>query len=254
MVQSRLLLQFPELVHGFSTKEDGSLAVPRSGAVSLEQVINNRHAFLDALGIDMVDLVLAKQLHGNKVAKVTPGHRGRAEENESPFAEADGLWTTDPTTYLAIFAADCLPVFFYDPAERRTAAVHAGWRGIAAEIIPEAVQQLKIAGSSLKSLYVWIGPHIHVCHYQMDKEADSYVEKEAAFGHQEGAIVEREGIEFLDLTRLAMQQLESQGVPTDQIEVGPCTACQSDHYYSYKASFGKLPGLMMGTIGIRNNQ
>ncbi len=41
----------------------------------------------------------------------------------------DGLVTDEPNLPLLIYAADCVPLYFYDPIHHAIGLSHAGWRG-----------------------------------------------------------------------------------------------------------------------------
>ena len=56
---------------------------------------------------------------------------------------ADGSWTDQPSVVCAVMTADCLPVLLCDRAGTRVAAVHAGWRGLAAGVIESTVAELR---------------------------------------------------------------------------------------------------------------
>ena len=54
--------------------------------------------------------------------------------------EGDALVTRDPRLALRVVTADCVPVLL--ATETAIAAVHAGWRGLAAGVISAAVERL----------------------------------------------------------------------------------------------------------------
>lgn len=242
MIQSKLLSARPGLIHGFSTKDDSNMAVKNVKQVD-EQLSMNREQFFTRLGIDTENVVLSKQVHGDDIFVVT--------RNELPFASADALLTRESNIYLAVFAADCLPIFLFDPLSHTIGAVHAGWRGIAKNIIGRTLDQLIKIGARVEQILVWIGPHIKECHYDLDPARESYRGKVAAFTPVEGAIVRRGSKQFLDLTSVAMRQLTKQAVETFHIEVSPhCTACRPDLFYSYHRNPEEMGGIMMGVIGL----
>lgn len=257
MIQSELLKKLPDLAHGFSEKRDGNLSLKASELKGLTPVIQtqtfkNRQRFLDQLGIAMDDIVLGRQTHSDTVEVVTIKHKSLAKSNESPFRSADTLVTAKPDIYLTLFTADCLPIFIADQHSNNIAAIHAGWRGLAKDIIQKTLSKMRGLGSMENDLLVWIGPHIKVCHYLLDPKSSSYEEKKQAFGDQADVIARRNNQEFLDLTKVAMRQLETAGIAKEQIEVSTdCTACHSDRFFSYHESQGNVSGIMMGVIGRR---
>jgi hypothetical protein len=230
MIQSQLLLRFSELRHGFSERSDGSMGLKFTDDPG--QTPARRAAFLKKIGFTLDQLATNDQQHGTRIVKV--------EQPTQEIELADGLLSVRPNVALGIKVADCLPIFFYDPTTGNQAAIHAGWRGLTQGIIEKVVSDLVAQGSSPNDLYVWIGPHIRVCHYRNDPASPSYQQKVDFFGPSE----------FLDLTREAVRQLEGQGIEQQHVDAdSDCTACHPERYYSYYASHGQPGGLMLGVLG-----
>lgn len=82
-----------------------------------------------------------KQVHGSDIVE--------ARDGTSPTA--DGQYTSDLELALVVQTADCLPILMAGP--ERIVAVHAGWRGIAAQILEQASRHGKMT-------FAAIGPHI----------------------------------------------------------------------------------------------
>src|SRR5271169_1005753 len=101
------LQAFKWLAHGFGTRHTGS-APP--------------------------DFATLRQVHSNLVLVAEhPGHCG----------EADALVTNCPGLSISIRTADCYPIFLADARNRAVAAVHAGWRGTAAQIVGKALEKMQ---------------------------------------------------------------------------------------------------------------
>ena len=73
------------------------------------------------------------QVHGCGVAE---GGRDR------PGCEADAVYTRLPGRVCAVLTADCLPLLMADRAGTVAAAVHAGWRGLAAGVVESAIERM----------------------------------------------------------------------------------------------------------------
>ncbi|MCZ7532958.1 MAG: polyphenol oxidase family protein [Acidimicrobiia bacterium] len=115
--------------------------------------LNAREAIAAELGISS-DWALMNQVHGSRVVSVsTPGSVG----------EADGLATTVPMLALVAGTADCVPVGLV--GDHSVAVVHAGWRGVASEIIVNAIDA--IVGFRDHPHTAVIGPHIGPCCYEV---------------------------------------------------------------------------------------
>jgi len=92
----------------FSNRHDGNMSFCHGEMAS---VLANRKIFAKE-GIDASGLVCAKQSHGNTVAVVTEADAGKgAFDAESAIPGVDALITNRRKVPLAVFTADCLPVF-----------------------------------------------------------------------------------------------------------------------------------------------
>lgn len=125
-----------------------------------------------------------KQVHGNTVVfpkdfqgmalrvsnseHLGSEHSGSEPEMELP--SADGLVTDGYEQAVWVCSADCTPVLIADVQSGQVAAIHSGWRGTAAKIVPQAVQQLQQQGSAIANLRVAMGPAIAGEVYQVSVE------------------------------------------------------------------------------------
>jgi len=92
-----------------------------------------------------------------------------SEATTEPWPEADGLVSDGGGQSLWVCGADCTPVLLADPASGRVAACHAGWRGMAAGILREAVGRLTAAGADPGALLVALGPAVSGRHYPVER-------------------------------------------------------------------------------------
>jgi YfiH family protein len=241
MTHASNLLQFSELIHCFTDRTDGNMGLlERLDEAAKAGAPTNREAVCQRLGISAHDIVRGKQVHGAEIGEVTAAHRGLFVNNDTPFESADAFITNQSNLFLAIFSADCLPLLVYDPTTKEVAAIHAGWQGLSKQIVRKVIERFP----EPHRLQVAIGPHIKKCHYRLDPAVESYQAKVAAFKLDPA-------VRFLDLTSLAMRQLTEQGVQADSIEIGECTACYPEKYFSYHQEAGRHDGLMMNLIGVR---
>ncbi len=150
-------------------------------------------------------------------------------ENPGQVSEADASYTDRAGVICAVLTADCLPVLLCDRAGSRVAAVHAGWRGLAAGIIGRAVTAFQVPGDHLLAgLGPAIGPHayevgeeVRECFLQMEADAESAF-RPARTGHW-----------WMDIYSLARQQLAQQAV-TAVYGGDHCTWQEADSFYSYR--------------------
>lgn len=200
------VLQVPGVLHAFTTRgwPDGD------------------HGALRALGFDPQKVVEAEQVHGGAVVQV--------DRPAGPVPEADGLWTRRPGLVLRVRSADCLPVLLADPQAGLVAAVHAGWRGLAAGILARAVRALREAGGRPEALRCAVGPSVGPCCYEVDRPVREALR---AWPHafREG----RPARWQLDLREVGVAQLLAEGVRREHVGVcSACTACQREWFYSYR--------------------
>jgi YfiH family protein len=79
--------------------------------------------------------VCVEQVHGVDVFRASAGNGGLTE------VRADALVTDRPGVVLVVRTADCAPVLV--AGSRAVAAIHAGWRGLAAGVVAAALDALR---------------------------------------------------------------------------------------------------------------
>src|SRR5689334_16060177 len=130
--------------HGFFTRRGGvstglytSLNCGLKTDDKTEHVHANRTRVAAALDLAPDQLVIARQVHGNKAVPVT---KPWTPENAP---EADAIVTTERGIGLGILTADCVPVLFAAKKERCIGAAHAGWKGALGGILESTVEAMK---------------------------------------------------------------------------------------------------------------
>ncbi len=233
--------------HGFSTREGGvsheeGLDTLDLGMGRADDVKENRRRFASALGSDISNMFSAKQIHSNIVEAVTKDDLGR-------HFECDGFVTNEKGLLLTVKVADCVPILLYD-STNVISAVHAGWRGTVSGIAINAVKKMISLGASAENIKAAIGPCIHPCCYEVDIPFVNAV-KEAKCGSELLPFIvpaEADGKFYADLPSMNRHLLILSGIKPENINVSDvCTCCQSDAFFSHRASHGKR-GLMMGGI------
>ena len=214
-----------------------------------------------AVGADHV--VTPQQVHGREVVVIRQGDHPPIER-----PACDVLVSNDPSIALAVRAADCVPLLLADQGSRAVAAVHAGWRGVAAGAIGAAIDAMaRDFGTRAADVHVAIGPSIGACCYEVGSEL---VDAFAAAGHPRHLIDrwfqtpppprasfpvglaagERPRLR-LDLVTASRDQLMLAGVHEDHIHVaGLCTAMHLDVLTSYRAEKSQA-GRIAGVITAR---
>jgi len=202
----------------------------------------SRRDFLSALGIDYKDLICAKQVYGSSVKYIREKDKGKgAFSYADAISDTDAFITDKKRLPIAIFTADCLPVFLYDPKTSAIGLVHASWRSSKERITAKAVQLMqKKFNSRTKDLYAGFGPCIRECCYEVGKEFKDFFHYGLRY---------RSKRYYLDLAAVNEKQLLDLGLLKKNIsDAGVCTCCQNDTFFSFRkegASCGRLMSVMM---------
>lgn len=113
-----------------------------------------------------------------------------------------------PGRVAAILTADCLPIVIGIDGGAGFAAVHAGWRGLAAGVVETAISVLAVDPAQCSA---WIGPAIGASRYEVDGTVrDAFITADP--GARDGFSPTRPGHWACDLAALARQRLARAGV------------------------------------------
>ena len=191
---------------------------------------NHRRVF-DAFGITRAQVVSPSQVHECNVVHVG------ARDGGMVIPATDALITDAPGVALLLRFADCAPVLFYDPVWRAVGLAHAGWRGVAAGVVPATVQAMVAAfGSRPEEVWAGIGPTIGPQHYSVGVEVVEAIQATLPEGVQ--VATHRDGHWMMDLPAALEAQLRAVGV-TQVEQSGLCTASRVDEWYSHRAEAGR---------------
>jgi polyphenol oxidase len=192
------------------------------------RVLSNRDKLAGVLGLDPEDVVMARQVHGDRLLRHSERQRPGifAEGVRSP-EEADAHATEVKGLAPLVMVADCLPVAVVGPGG--VAMAHCGWRGLAAGIAGDAAREVEARTAA-------IGPGIGSCCYEVGDEVL------AAFADLEGASSGR----MLDLTAVVRAQLSEAGVGRID-DSGLCTSCEAERFYSHRRD-GERTGRQAGLV------
>lgn len=237
-------LSVPEFAPGaravFSTRR-GGVSLPPFASLNLGlhvgddpvAVRENRRRLAAATGLPL-GWATARQVHGTTVLTATA-----LTDEPADLGTGDALITDRPGLPLAIFTADCVAIYLYDPVRRAIGLAHAGWRGTVADIGPRTLAAMTEAyGTRPDDVSAAVAPSIGPCCYEVDEPVM------AAVRHypwaEEVSQPTAPGHRRLDLWRLNQLQLIAAGVRPDNINVsGLCTACDPDLLFSYRAEAGR---------------
>lgn len=216
MVQSPLLRSAPGVFHVFQGID------PQPGRSEEERL---RAVF----GVPPDRIGTLRQIHSGTALEMEEGDAGEGRR------EGDALWTAVPGTGVGVYTADCVPVLLAHPGPPACAAIHAGWRGLAADVIGEAVRGMaaRLGGVAPDRIFAAAGPSARGCCYEIGEEvADLLAPLPGGDRHLRRSSAR--GKWTADLPSLAAEALAASGVPRDRLEIaGPCTVC-SRAFHSWR--------------------
>ena len=236
-----ILKNHPGLLAQISQKGDGNMKVWLEPAKMGDKILRNRKKYFSGLEIENEKVVSAELMHSDAVYKVTKIDGGKI------ILKVDALITNAKNIFLSVTVADCLPLFLFDPKREAIGLIHAGWRGLAKNIIAKTVAKMQTEfGSVPVDVLVVVGPGISAEYYEVAEEVARLFEKYA------DALRRSSGKTFLDLKKVASNQLLSAGVLLENIEISPeCTFSETEKYFSYRRDRPDNVQAMVAVIGIK---
>lgn len=159
----------------------------------------------------------AEQVHGIGVAAVPGASTISAPDGLPVVPGVDGLVTNTQGIVLAIYVADCGPIWLADPVSGAVGLLHSGKKGTEGNILQAGLDTMaREFGSKASDVVVALGPCIRPPHYEIDFAAE------------------------------IARQAERAGV-ADYADCGEDTALDLQRHYSYRIEQGKT-GRMMALI------
>lgn len=200
-----------------------------------EAVQENRKRFFQALGFSLQQSASAFQVHGDAILHVR--EHGR-------WDGYDALITNQPGIVLSVTVADCTPILVLDPVRRAVAAIHAGWKGTAAQIAHRTIRQMQtLFQTHPKDCLAYIGPCIDECSFEVDVDVAQYFQEPFVRWSPEQQKY------LIDLKQANKSQLLDAGLADGHIEVSPLsTVLHNDLFFSHRKEKGKT-GRMLNVIG-----
>lgn len=253
----RRLAKHPGVKHGCSTRVGGvstgvfsSMNLGFNRGDAEENVLENYDRLCKAMGFAKECVVLPDQVHDVVVRRATKNDCGKGIVKPRDYTCVDAQITNEPGVALAVFGADCVPVFFYDPVASAIGTAHAGWRGTIGRIGAKTVAAMEKAfGCKPEQIEVYIG--ISICGecYTVGGEVAERFRKEFPEAIKQTKEQKAEGICQLDLWQVNKQILEEAGILPEHIVIGGiCTKCHSDVLFSHRVAGndrGNMAGFLM---------
>ena len=177
-------------------------------------VVANRHQLSQGLSLPAEPHWL-HQTHGTVVSRMDT-------------VEADAAYSARPGEVCVVLSADCLPILLTNRVGDQVAAVHAGWRGLAAGIIEASVAHFH----PTDEVIAWLGPAISQAAFEVgDEVRETFVQHQPQA--EQAFIAHQLGTWWADLYQLARQRLQAVGVRS--ISGGEhCTYTDAARFYSYR--------------------
>jgi polyphenol oxidase len=231
----------------FTTRADGNLSTVTGAGLEHGGAVRER--LREALGLR--SLCAGRQVHGRLVRRVRARDRGTGQ---LAAQEADGQATDLSRVGMMVLTADCLPVVL--GSERAVAALHAGWRGLAAGVLEEGVRAVRELGGSPRAderedaeraegLVAVIGPGAGPCCYGVGLEVHAALDYPGESGHAGAGGDRAPGASSpIDLKAIARQRLLAAGVESVEV-VDLCTICDP-RFFSHRresARAGRQAGI-----------
>ncbi len=144
-------------------------------------------------------------------------------------SRGDARFSNKSKEICAVMTADCLPVLLCDIQGTSVVAVHAGWRGLAAGVLEQA---LRCFDQPALAIMAWLGPAIGPAAFEVGDDV-----REAFVQQQAGSVAAftpcAQGKWLADIYALARQRLHAQGV--EQVYGGGfCTYTETERFFSYR--------------------
>lgn len=220
---------------GVSGAPYGSLNLGLHVGDDAEAVVENRRRAVAALGAGLDDLVVAEQVHGDRVALVGAAERGRgARSTADAIPAADALICAEPGPVLAIMIADCVPVAVVDPVAGAIGVAHAGWGGTVAHVARRTVEALRDRlGADPARMRAVVGPSIGPDSYEVSADVADLAH--AAYPDVEIVAPRAAPGKFLlDLWAANVADLAAAGIPPANVAVTGADTLTDDRFFSHR--------------------
>jgi len=197
-------------------------------------------------------LLRLRQVHGREVHVIRPDTRldayAAAAVEDRPAGDA--LVTATRGLTIAVATADCVPVLVHDPIAGVVGAAHAGWRGVAAEVVGATLAAMVAKFGTLPAnCRAAVGPCVGPVAYRVGREVRDAFRAvglpDDLFRDAENDADGEPASWLCDLGRAATWQLRDCGLnPASIWLANRCTVAEADVFHSYRRD-GEAAGRMM---------
>lgn len=234
--------QAPTQIKAFTTLRSGGVSQPPFEHLnlamhvgdSIEHVTQNRIQLQQQWALPSEPIWL-KQIHSTIALPAKPDNRNR---------QADATYSNEPNQVCVVLTADCLPILLCNRQGTYVAAIHAGWRGLANNIIEKT---LAISYTQPHDLMAWLGPAIGPKSYEVgDAVREAFIQQNAGMTHAFTPSRPHHWLcDLYAIARIQLQQLKVTAITGGEY----CTFSDTERFYSYRRD-GEKTGRMASLIWI----
>jgi len=189
-----------------------------------QTVIQNRALLVELANLPSQPVWLNQQ-HTDTALALT----AKSMFSEPPIADAS--WTLTPNLISVIMTADCLPILVTDIEGSCVAAIHAGWKGLADNIVTKTIQAMPVKPQNLMA---WIGPAISKKNFEVGQDVlDAFVKINIDNNSYFETKDAQKNKYLADLPGLVKRELNQIGVH-QVYQSGLCSYEDEEHFYSYR--------------------
>jgi len=235
MFFSKKLQKFKNIKHCFFSRKNGfskgnyeSLNCGLGSDDKKENVLKNLEYVSEKIGCKKESLITLNQKHTNEVVCF------KSDSDVENKLVGDAIVSKVKNIAISILAADCAPIFFYDPKNKIVGCSHAGWKGALTGIIKNTVKKFNELDSNTNDLIAVIGPCINKKNYKVkidffkkfidqDKRNEIFFEKI----ENENYVFDLRGYINKEISNLNINKIEN---------IEKDTFYEKDFFYSYRRS------------------
>lgn len=209
-----------EKVKAFSTTRLGGVSPPPYDSLNLGHHVGDELSLVTKNRLLLPnpdDTLWLSQVHGIGCVE----HK----QNTQQYVVADSAFTVLTDKVCGVMTADCAPILLSDRNGTCVAAIHAGWRGLAAGVVQNCVDCMPVEKNELLA---WIGPCIGSESFEVGTEVvESFAHLPECFEFQSN------GKFLADLTSLCAKTLTSIGIKKVFL-AAECTYSSPKRFFSHR--------------------
>lgn len=246
--------RFPETLIALTTTRNGGVSKAPYQSLNLAyqvqdkeaDVKENRRRVFEELGLRPEQVVFTHQFHSTILKKVAASDGGRGFAAFNDGIEGDALYTSEKNLALAVYHADCVPIFFYVPTRGLIGIIHAGMAGtlksITKLVINEFCQKENVHP---QDIYCYLGPCLTFSHKEISLEMRDDI---ASLGKEFLQGIKAVGPTlYFDTMLVNVIQLRQCGIPIENIDyAGECVYEHQEKYFSFARD--QITGRMISLI------